>query len=107
MGFFDLFKTTDINAGIDEYKAAKNAVLLDVRSADEYASGHIPDSRNIDVSRIGAVSSIIKDKTTPVFVYCLSGARSNQAVSAMKSMGYTNVKSIGGISKYKGKIVKK
>ena len=53
MGFFDLFKRTDINEGVNQYKATKNAVLLDVRSAGEYAGGHIPGSRNIDVNHIG------------------------------------------------------
>ena len=47
MGFFDLFKKTDINEGVVAYKNTKNAVLLDVRSAEEYAQGHIPGSRNI------------------------------------------------------------
>lgn len=52
MGFFDLFKKTDINEGVVAYKNTKNAVLLDVRSAEEYAQGHIPGSRNIDVQSI-------------------------------------------------------
>ena len=42
---------------------------------------------------------------TPVFVYCLRGTRSAQAVRKMKAMGYNNAKSIGGIAAYKGQIV--
>ncbi len=66
----------------------------------------MPGSRNIDVAEIITVTSVIKDKTAPIFVYCLSGARSARAVSALKSMGYTNVKNIGGISSYSGQVEK-
>lgn len=99
---FGLFKREDINKGIDEYQATRNAVLLDVRSKDEYRSGHVPGSENIDVDDIDEISSLVSDRATSLFVYCLSGARSGKAVSALKRMGYVNVKSIGGISSYKG-----
>ena len=45
-----------------------------------------------------------KDKTTPFFVYCLSGARSAGAVRMMSHMGYENVVDMGGISRYHGDI---
>ena len=48
----------------------------------------------------------IPDLDTPVYVYCLSGARSSRAVASLQNMGYTNVKNIGGINKYKGQIEK-
>lgn len=103
---FDYFKKQDINHGLDEFKAANNALLLDVRTYSEYREGHIPGSRNIDVAEIGDISSVIKDNSAQIFVYCLSGARSARAVSALKSMGYTKVKNIGGISSYVGQLEK-
>lgn len=45
MGLFDLFAGPDMNVGVQEWKASKGAVLLDVRSADEYGQGHIPGQR--------------------------------------------------------------
>ena len=51
------------------------------------------------------IYDVIKDKDTPVYVYCLRGSRSASAVIAMEKMGYTNAKSIGGIASYKGKTV--
>ena len=42
MGFFDLFKQADINQGIKEFKSVPGAVLLDVRTVQEYQEGHIP-----------------------------------------------------------------
>ena len=42
MSFFDFFKQPDINQGVKEYKASPNAVLVDVRTVQEYQEGHIP-----------------------------------------------------------------
>ena len=107
MGLFNFFRNTaDINTGIAEYEANVGAVLLDVRTAEEYRDGHIDGSVNIPLDRISSVDNIIKDKSTPLYVHCLSGGRSGQAVSYLKQMGYTNVKNIGGISSYGGKVVK-
>ena len=47
MGFFDLFKQSNINQGIEEYKRTDDAVLLDVRTPQEYQEGHIPESKNV------------------------------------------------------------
>lgn len=102
---FNLFKHVDINAEVEAMKAIENAVLLDVRSKEEYLGGHIPGSKNVPVENIEKVVDVIADKNTPVFVYCLRGSRSASAVSAMEKMGYTNAKSIGGIVSYKGKTV--
>lgn len=99
---FDFLSKKDINKGVEAYNATNNAVLLDVRSREEYRDGHVPGSINIDVAEIAEASSIISDKAAPIFAYCLSGSRSGLAVSALKRMGYTNVKNIGGITSYTG-----
>lgn len=99
---FDFLSRKDINKGVEEFNATSSAVLLDVRSREEYRGGHVPGSVNIDVSEIEKASSVISDKATPIFAYCLSGSRSGLAVSALKRMGYTNVKNIGGITSYTG-----
>ncbi len=102
MGFFDLFRKTDINEGIETWKNTKGAVLLDVRSPEEYRNGHVPGSINIPVGNILDAEKEIPDKSTPIFTYCLSGMRSSSAVAALKSRGYQNVQSIGGINRYRG-----
>lgn len=107
MGLFNFFRNiVDINTGVAEYETKDGAVLLDVRTADEYRDGHIDGSVNIPLDRIFSIAKTIKDKNTPLFVHCLSGGRSRQAVSYLKQMGYTNAKNIGGISSYRGKVVK-
>ncbi len=99
---FGFFKKDDINTGVDEFKNTNGAVLLDVRTKDEYRSGHVPGSKNIDVSEIDKTTQLVSDMSTPLFVHCLSGARSSRAADALKSMGYTSVKNIGGINSYSG-----
>ena len=104
MGLFDFFRQPDIDQGVREYQADSGAVLLDVRTGQEYNEGHIPGSKNIPLQDIGKVASIITGKETPLYVYCHSGARSRQAFLALQRMGYTNVVNIGGIASYSGKV---
>ena len=104
MGFFDLFKQPDINQGVKEYSATPGAVLLDVRTSEEYRGGHIPGSKNVPLQTIGKVTSMAENKDTVLFVYCYSGVRSRQAVGLLQRMGYRNVNNIGGIAAYAGKV---
>lgn len=104
MGFFDFMKGPDINQGVKEYSTTDGAVLLDVRTPDEYRQGHIPGSKNVPLQSISKVAGMIDNKSTPISVHCLSGTRSRQAAAILKQMGYTNVKNIGGISAYAGKV---
>jgi rhodanese-related sulfurtransferase len=104
MGIFDFFKHPDINQGVQEYKNAAGAVLLDVRTPQEYREGHIPGSQNVPLQQLDKVEEVTENKDTVLYVYCRSGARSRQAVSLLQAMGYTNVHNIGGIAAYSGKV---
>ena len=104
MGFFDFLKQPDINKGVMEYRNTDGAVLLDVRTPQEYREGHIPGSKNVSLQTIDKVDAVVENKDTALYVYCHSGARSRQAVSYLQHMGYTNVNNIGGIAAYRGKV---
>ena len=104
MGFFDFLKGPDINQGVREYGAASGAVLLDVRTPQEYREGHIPGSVNVPLQSLDREEKLPAEKDTALFVYCYSGARSRQAVGLLAHMGYENVKNIGGIAAYTGKV---
>jgi len=104
MSIFDFFKQPDIHKGLKEYAETENAVLLDVRTPQEYGEGHIPESINVPLQTIDKVTSIVENKDTALFVYCYSGARSKQATVVLGQMGYTNVQNIGGIAAYHGKV---
>ena len=82
-------------------------VLLDVRTKEEYESGHIPHSINLPLGDIGSSSiSILPDKSHMILVYCRSGNRSRQASEKLVKLGYTSVVEIGGINSWKGEIVR-
>ena len=105
MSIFNIFSRKDINEGVKRFRENKDAVLLDVRTKEEYASGHIEGSRNLPLDEIDSVDSVIKDKNAPLYVHCLSGARSAHAAAYLKGKGYKNVHDIGGIGSYRGKFV--
>ena len=106
MGFFDFFKVPDINQGFEDYKATPDALLVDVRTPQEYREGHVPGSKNITLQVIDNIKTVFTHTNTTLFVYLHSGARSSQATAMLGKMGYTNVKNIGGIASYKGKVDK-
>ena len=106
MGFFDFLRQPDVNQGVNDYKNTTGAVLLDVRTPQEYSEGHIPGSKNVPLQTLDKVRSVVENKDTELFVYCYSGARSRQAAAALGQMGYTKVNNIGGISSYRGKVEK-
>ncbi len=102
MGFFDILGAGNINKAVEECRSTQGALLVDVRTPDEYAGGHIPGAVSIPLPLIEAIEDRVQDKDTPVYLYCLSGSRAGYAAQAMRRMGYTKVKNIGGIKGYKG-----
>ena len=104
MGFIDFFEQPDINKGVMEYRNTNGAVLLDVRTPQEYREGHIPGSKNVPLQQLDKIRSVADNMNIPLFVYCHSGGRSRQAVSMLQHMGYHNVQNIGGITAYSGKM---
>ena len=75
-----------------------DAILIDVRSPTEYASGHIEGAISLQLNRLSqTIQSTIPDKNTPIIVYCVSGARSASARNGLLKLGYDNVSNGGGI----------
>lgn len=70
MGFFDLFQQADIDQGVKEYLATPGAVLLDVRTSEEYRDGHIPGSKNVPLQALDKVASVAEKKIW----HCMSTA---------------------------------
>ena len=91
---------TNINDAVEECRRTPGVILLDVREADEFRSGHIPGAINAPLSGIEMVTL---PKNRPLYVYCLRGTRSRRAVGILKRRGY-DAKSIGGIASYKGEL---
>ena len=82
----------------DMMDAEQDYIILDVRTEEEFAEGHIPGAVLIPDYEIGErAREMLPDKEQLIFVYCRSGNRSKKASAELAEMGYTNVKEFGGI----------
>ena len=73
-------------------------IILDTRTQEEYAQGHIPGAILIPHDRVKELAeSVLTDKDQLILVYCRSGRRSKLAAEDLVKLGYTNIKEFGGI----------
>ncbi len=79
------------------------ALVIDVRNAEAYASGHIIDSRHIQESELTAQADTLKKyREKPVLLYCDTGSASSAAARAMKALGFGKVVNLqGGLTAWK------
>ena len=87
-------KVTEFRKGIKR----ENAIILDVRTPEEYAEGHLRNSVNInwkDQEEFKAKVAEL-DKTKALYVYCRSGGRSEKASEWLRMNGFNNVKDLDG-----------
>ena len=99
MGLFDWFaRRPGLAEGLENWKSTPGAVLLDVRTPEEYRAGHIPGAQNLPLDRL---DTIAEPAGSPLFVYCRSGARSAQAKARLARAGYS-VTDLGGLLGYRG-----
>ena len=78
---------------------AAGPIWIDVRTADEYNSGHVSEAVNIPYTEIAeGISDLTGDKEAPIYVYCRSGRRSGVAKETLEGLGYTQVVNVGGIN---------
>lgn len=77
-----------------------NTIIIDVRSPQEYATGHVKGAINIPyeliAQQIGTLSGV--EKSTPLLLYCLSGARSAVACAILAQLGFSNAVNGGALS---------
>ena len=81
--------------------------VLDVRTAEEYAAGHLPNAVNVDINAADFEAKIkAMDPAKKYLVYCRSGSRSTAAVGIMQQLGFTDVINMeAGISAWNGELV--
>ncbi len=100
-------KTLTMEEAQKQLEMSKEIFVLDVRTRNEYESGHIPDSIHLPLHLLPvSLEQYVKDKQAKVFVYCRSGNRSQQACAFMMRQGYTDVTNIGGIISWQGSVIK-
>ena len=87
--------------------STQKAIVVDVRSLEEYNEGHIPNAISIPLETIeNEAETKLKNKDDLILVYCRSGRRSREAALRLIEKGYTNVIDFGGIQDWNGEVVK-
>ena len=75
----------------------EDAHIVDVREADEYAAGHLPDAKNIPVAKLAdRIGELEKFKGKPIIVCCATGMRSNKACAELKKQGFEKLHNLAG-----------
>lgn len=93
-----------VNSDEFEKAIADGALVVDVRTAAEFSSGHIPGAVNVPVNEIEAAAAAW-DKTRPVALYCATGSRSADAAATLGALGFESVYDLsGGIMAWEGDI---
>ena len=95
---------------VEQLKGDENAVILDVRTANEVAEGMIPNALHLDIYKgqefIDELEKLDKNKN--YYVYCRSGNRSGQACSIMNQIGFDSAYNLmGGMLEWQGEVVAK
>lgn len=92
----DAIKVLDTQTFKDSI-SSKKVQLIDVRTPDEYNSGHIKDAKNIDFYSGKFNTEFDKlDKEKPVYIYCRSGSRSRQSANKLIAMGFKEIYDLRG-----------
>lgn len=74
----------------------EKAVLIDVREADEYAKGHVTNSRNVPLNSLEGSKDLPSNKALPLVVVCASGARASRAVAILHKLGFEKARPLAG-----------
>lgn len=99
-------ETSPAMSGSDQYPVAEakslihnGALLLDVRSPEEFALGHLDGAVNLPHTQVRSrIESLSKDRSRAIVVYCKSGRRAEVAQEDLMELGYTRVVNGGAIS---------
>lgn len=86
-----------------QLKETPEAILVDVRTPEEFEGGHLKDARNINWNNSDFSKEVEQlDKSKPVYIYCLSGGRSAAAAASLRKSGFQSVTEMeGGMMKWR------
>lgn len=87
----------------NDINTVENAVLIDVRTEEEFNEGHLDNAINVSSTVIKFnIKAHVTDLETPIIVYCRSGRRSAESADILVNLGYKNVYDMGGITTCNG-----
>lgn len=97
---FALKRMSFVSEEIARQHLANGALVIDVRSAGEFQSGHVPNAINIPLGELRDTLPLrVKEKNQVLLLHCLSGGRSGIAQQQLKGMGYTGVCNLGSLAR--------
>ena len=100
------YRQITMSEAVELMEKEENYLILDVRTQQEYAAGHIPGAIVVPNETIGTEEiAQLPDKDQLIMVYCRSGNRSKQASDKLVKLGYTNIIEFGGINSWPGETV--
>ncbi|MFM2229745.1 MAG: hypothetical protein RL607_1003 [Bacteroidota bacterium] len=94
----------DANSFAEQLKANPKGQLLDIRTPEEFESGHLDQAQNLNWNDAATFDNGVKalDKNLPVFVYCMAGSRSTAAAEKLQELGFTTIYELeGGYMKWR------
>ena len=95
----------DPNAESSEWSFSEDAMLVGVRTAEEFNSGHIEGAKHIPYEEIGVrIRELTDDKSREIVLYCRSGRRSGVAQKTLLDMGFENAISAGGYEELRARL---
>ena len=103
-----VIQTVDSKTAIQMMKESDNYLIVDVRTSQEFDSGHIENAINIDnnlIQKANQPLAQLPDTDQTIFIYCRSGNRSSQAAKKLESLGYTSIIDFGGIQNWDGDLI--
>lgn len=100
----DSFISISMEAGLERMAKSQDFILLDVRSSQEYNSGHIPNALLLpnELISLQKAEELLPNKNQEIYIYCRSGRRSKEAAKKLFELGYKKIIEIGGILSYNG-----
>ena len=100
VGFVVFKRLSFVSVEVARKHLAAGALVIDVRSPEEFRSGQVPGAINIPLGDLReSLPRRVKDQNQVLLVHCLSGGRSGIAKQQIKGMGYSNVFNLGSLAR--------
>jgi phage shock protein E len=97
---YQRFTAVRVSGGDARALVANGAMLVDVRTSNEFTGGHIEGAVNIPIQELSGRMDELGDKTGQIVLYCHSGARSGMAKRLLEKNGFTQIHDMGGIARW-------
>ena len=102
-----LYRNTRAEAIQEAVAAGERLYVLDVRTDQEWATGHIPGAVHVPIEVLEGRLSEVKRDGTPMYVLCAAGGRSSAAAEFLSNRGFLNVWNVeGGMNAWRGEVVR-